>query len=232
MNTNPTKKNNNKNKKPRLSWSEELHRKFVHAVNLLGIENAVPRKIIALMNDERLTKENVASHLQKYRLSLKIISSSCVPNENGSVIGCGQIQNVSPSDPVYQDNDVEEILMPTLHSNERLDSMVDDLLLQWWEDNNKDATDLSNVIATSPNTPPLKDVVNSNFDSTEGLVTVASSTFISHESIEMGELRQEIAATRNETHQLRETIHALKAQQDMLVQVVLQLLPPNVLMQQ
>ncbi|CAL0323222.1 unnamed protein product [Lupinus luteus] len=192
------------------------------------VADAVPRKIIALMNDERLTKENVASHLQKYRLSLKRTSSTSVANENGSVIGCGQFQNCSPNEPVYQNSDVQEMSMPTWHSDERLDSMVDDLLLQWWEDNNKDATALPNVIASSPNTAPLKDAVNSNLDSTEGLVTVVSSSCISHESIEMGELRQEIAATRNETHQLRETIHALKAQQDMLVQVVLQLLPPNI----
>ncbi|OIW14360.1 hypothetical protein TanjilG_15714 [Lupinus angustifolius] len=221
-----------KNKKPRLTWSEELHRKFVNVVNLLGIENAVPRKILAFMNDERLTKENVASHLQKYKLSLKRISSSCVPNKNGSIIGCGQFQNVSPSDPVYQNDAVQQKPMSTLHSDERLDSLVDDVLLQWWEDNNQDPTDLSDVIGTLLNTPPLKDAVNSNLGSTQDLVTLASSSCVSHESIEIGELRQEIAATRNETRQLRETIHALKAQQDMLVQVVLQLLPPNVLTQQ
>ncbi|KAF1865873.1 hypothetical protein Lal_00021102 [Lupinus albus] len=230
---NKNKDHDKKNKKPRLAWSVELHRKFVHVVNLLGIENVVPRKIVALMNDERLTKENVASHLQKYKLFLKRISSNCVASGNGSIIGCGQFQNVSPSDPVYQNDAVQEMPMPTWHSDESLDSLIDDVFLQWWEDHNKDATDLSNVIGTSPNTlTSLKDVVNNNLGSPENLVTVASPSCISHESIEIGELRQEIAATRNETHQLRETIQALKAQHDMLVQVVLQLLPPNVVMQQ
>ncbi|XVF48453.1 hypothetical protein PTKIN_Ptkin03bG0191100 [Pterospermum kingtungense] len=62
-------------KKPRVVWSVELHRKFVGAVNQLGLDKAVPKKILDLMNVEGLTRENVASHLQKYRLYLKRLSS-------------------------------------------------------------------------------------------------------------------------------------------------------------
>ncbi|KAI3796091.1 hypothetical protein L1987_38755 [Smallanthus sonchifolius] len=61
-------------KKPRVVWSIDLHRKFVAAVNQHGIEKAVPKRILDLMNVEGLTRENVASHLQKYRLYLKRIS--------------------------------------------------------------------------------------------------------------------------------------------------------------
>ncbi|KAK9060682.1 hypothetical protein SSX86_021388 [Deinandra increscens subsp. villosa] len=61
-------------KKPRVVWSIDLHRKFVAAVNQLGIEKAVPKRILDLMNVEGLSRENVASHLQKYRLYLKRIS--------------------------------------------------------------------------------------------------------------------------------------------------------------
>ncbi|KAG5110275.1 hypothetical protein AAZX31_14G108000 [Glycine max] len=71
-------------KKPRVVWSVELHRKFVSAVNQLGIDKAVPKKILDLMNVEKLTRENVASHLQKYRLYLKRIS--CVANRQANLV--------------------------------------------------------------------------------------------------------------------------------------------------
>ncbi|KAG9142190.1 hypothetical protein Leryth_007635 [Lithospermum erythrorhizon] len=69
-------------KKPRVVWSIDLHRKFVTAVNQLGIEKAVPKRILDLMNVEGLTRENVASHLQKYRLYLKRISSNATQQAN------------------------------------------------------------------------------------------------------------------------------------------------------
>lgn len=60
-------------KRPRLVWTPQLHKKFVDAVAQLGIKNAVPKTIMQLMNVGGLTRENVASHLQKYRLYLKRI---------------------------------------------------------------------------------------------------------------------------------------------------------------
>uniref|UniRef100_A0A7N0RFF3 Response regulatory domain-containing protein n=1 Tax=Kalanchoe fedtschenkoi TaxID=63787 RepID=A0A7N0RFF3_KALFE len=62
-------------KRPRVVWNSDLHRKFVSAVNQLGIDKAVPKKILDIMDDESLTRENVASHLQKYRMYLKKISN-------------------------------------------------------------------------------------------------------------------------------------------------------------
>ena len=40
----------------------------MNAVNHLGLDAAVPKTIMQMMNVEGLTRENVASHLQKYRL--------------------------------------------------------------------------------------------------------------------------------------------------------------------
>ncbi|XP_045816741.1 two-component response regulator ARR12-like [Trifolium pratense] len=58
-------------KKPRFIWDNDLHKQFVSVVSQLGLDKAYPKKILDLMNVEGLTRENVASHLQKYRLSLK-----------------------------------------------------------------------------------------------------------------------------------------------------------------
>eukprot|EP00743_Colponemidia_sp_Colp-15_P010078 GILK01011069.1.p1 GENE.GILK01011069.1~~GILK01011069.1.p1 ORF type:complete len:694 (-),score=134.35 GILK01011069.1:508-2589(-) len=57
--------------KKRLVWTLELHNRFIEAVTNLGIQAAVPKTILQIMNVEGLTRENVASHLQKYRLTLK-----------------------------------------------------------------------------------------------------------------------------------------------------------------
>ncbi|XP_059285768.1 two-component response regulator ARR1-like [Lycium ferocissimum] len=58
-------------KKARIIWSAELHKKFVQAFMQLGPDRAVPKKILELMNVPWLKRENVASHLQKYRLILR-----------------------------------------------------------------------------------------------------------------------------------------------------------------
>ncbi|KAI3778798.1 hypothetical protein L2E82_08183 [Cichorium intybus] len=79
-------------KKPRVVWSVELHQQFVSAVNQLGIDKAVPKRILELMNVPGLTRENVASHLQKFRLYLKRLSG--VSGQQGGVPSsfCGSIE--------------------------------------------------------------------------------------------------------------------------------------------
>ncbi|XP_021715378.1 transcription factor PCL1-like [Chenopodium quinoa] len=79
-------------KRSRLVWTPQLHKRFVDVVGHLGIKNAVPKTIMQLMNVEGLTRENVASHLQKYRLYLKRMrgdsfdggSNSSSENGNGN----------------------------------------------------------------------------------------------------------------------------------------------------
>ncbi|PNT76356.1 hypothetical protein BRADI_1g47400v3 [Brachypodium distachyon] len=85
-------------KRPRVVWSVELHRKFVAAVNHLGIDKAVPKRILELMNVEKLTRENVASHLQKYRLYLRRLSA--VASQQASIaaaFGAFGLQELAPS---------------------------------------------------------------------------------------------------------------------------------------
>ncbi|KAI9117543.1 hypothetical protein K1719_011709 [Acacia pycnantha] len=94
-------------KRPRVVWSVELHRKFVAAVDQLGLEKAVPKKILDMMNVEGLTRENVASHLQKFRIYLKKATlqakvtaalggeSSYLPM--GSLEGYGEFRTLSGS---------------------------------------------------------------------------------------------------------------------------------------
>ncbi|XP_020527764.1 two-component response regulator ORR21 isoform X2 [Amborella trichopoda] len=57
-------------KKPRVNWTVDLHEQFVDAVHQIGIDKVGPKKILDLMHVPGLTRENVASHLQKYRLYL------------------------------------------------------------------------------------------------------------------------------------------------------------------
>ncbi|CAN0888173.1 Two-component response regulator ARR12 [Linum grandiflorum] len=84
-------------KKPRVVWSAELHRKFVSAVNHLGIDKAVPKKILDLMNVEKLTRENVASHLQKYRLYLRRIGYLANQQANLAAVDASYRQaNIDP----------------------------------------------------------------------------------------------------------------------------------------
>lgn len=55
----------------RLVWSQELHNRFLNALSHLGLSLAVPKSILGLMEVDGMTRENIASHLQKYRLFLK-----------------------------------------------------------------------------------------------------------------------------------------------------------------
>ncbi|KAG7558435.1 SANT/Myb domain [Arabidopsis thaliana x Arabidopsis arenosa] len=79
-------------KKSRVVWSIELHQQFVNAVNKLGIDKAVPKRILELMNVPGLSRENVASHLQKFRMYLKRLSGEASQNNDiQSLVSSGQL---------------------------------------------------------------------------------------------------------------------------------------------
>ncbi|XLS59643.1 hypothetical protein HN51_009398 [Arachis hypogaea] len=63
-----------KKPKKKIIWTNYLHNLFLLAIRHIGIHKAVPKKILEVMNVPNLTRENVASHLQKYRIFLRKIA--------------------------------------------------------------------------------------------------------------------------------------------------------------
>ncbi|PQQ06822.1 two-component response regulator ARR1 [Prunus yedoensis var. nudiflora] len=61
-------------KKPKVVWTNSLHNQFLLAIRHIGLDKAVPKRILEFMNVPGLTRENVASHLQKYRIFLKRVA--------------------------------------------------------------------------------------------------------------------------------------------------------------
>lgn len=82
-------------KRPRVVWSVDLHQKFVKAVNQIGFDKVGPKKILDMMNVPWLTRENVASHLQKYRLYLSRSQKPSEINTSAEMMNLG----CSPNDP-------------------------------------------------------------------------------------------------------------------------------------
>ncbi|KVI02968.1 CheY-like superfamily [Cynara cardunculus var. scolymus] len=80
-------------KKPRVVWSVELHQQFVSAVNQLGIDKAVPKRILELMNVPGLTREN------KFRLYLKRLSGVAQQQGGGPNSFCGSIEQTPKLGP-------------------------------------------------------------------------------------------------------------------------------------
>lgn len=62
-------------KKMKVDWTPELHRRFVQAVEQLGVDKAIPSRILEIMGVQHLTRHNIASHLQKYRSHKKHVQA-------------------------------------------------------------------------------------------------------------------------------------------------------------
>ncbi|KAJ4951123.1 hypothetical protein NE237_027955 [Protea cynaroides] len=73
-------------KKSRVVWNHDLHTKFLDAIDEIGLHLAVPKKIVELMNVPGLTRNNVASHLQKYRIFLRRIDEATRSSDQPSMI--------------------------------------------------------------------------------------------------------------------------------------------------
>ncbi|KAM6556476.1 hypothetical protein CsatB_003495 [Cannabis sativa] len=67
-------------KKTKVVWTNSLQNRFLLAIKHLTLDKAVPKKILDFMNVPGLTRENVASHLQKYRMFLKKVADKGLLN--------------------------------------------------------------------------------------------------------------------------------------------------------
>ncbi|XP_027364449.1 two-component response regulator ORR21-like [Abrus precatorius] len=108
-------------KKPRVIWSRVMHLKFVEAVMQLGLDKAMPKKILEVMKVPGLTRENVASHLQKFRLSLKKNDevAQLQPNVDGRL---GNFQALAAAGHVPCE--IMANIMPTEDQNSLLQSTI------------------------------------------------------------------------------------------------------------
>ncbi|KAI7758167.1 hypothetical protein M8C21_033909 [Ambrosia artemisiifolia] len=80
------------NKKERRCWSQELHRRFLHALQQLGGAHvATPKQIKELMKVDGLTNDEIKSHLQKYRLHTRRLSPTTPDTQTPQLVVVGRI---------------------------------------------------------------------------------------------------------------------------------------------
>ncbi|OIW14405.1 hypothetical protein TanjilG_20851 [Lupinus angustifolius] len=214
---------NKKRKNGRLVWSLELHNKFIDAVNQLGIEKALPKKILKLMNDENLTYDQIASHLQRYKLHLKRNGSSVSHQQQCST----DVRNIhelpsSSTKQLGQNDDTNDKDMHTQIGVIPTSTPSNDSF-EWWDIDKLEAILNSNFIGegcTSKNST----FNNSPEDSVNAYSSCSRSSQISAEIVE---LRQEMAAARDDNRKLWEIIQDIMARQDMLKQTISQVVPPS-----
>ncbi|KAJ1384647.1 SANT/Myb domain [Sesbania bispinosa] len=93
-------KNPQGKRKVKVDWTPELHRRFVQAVEQLGVDKAVPSRILEIMGIDCLTRHNIASHLQKYRSHRKHLlareAEAASWNQKRQLYGAGGKREVSP----------------------------------------------------------------------------------------------------------------------------------------
>ncbi|KAL2510040.1 myb-like transcription factor family protein [Forsythia ovata] len=77
------KKEGQSERKTRRTWSPELHKRFLQALDRLGGSHvATPKQIRDFMKVDGLTNDEVKSHLQKYRLHTRRSPNHSIHNNN------------------------------------------------------------------------------------------------------------------------------------------------------
>ncbi|CAA2993877.1 transcription factor HHO3-like [Olea europaea subsp. europaea] len=78
-----SKKEKQSERKARRTWSPELHKRFLQALEQLGGSHvATPKQIREFMKVDGLTNDEVKSHLQKYRLHPRRSPNHSIHNNN------------------------------------------------------------------------------------------------------------------------------------------------------
>ncbi|KAL9365024.1 hypothetical protein Peur_042897 [Populus x canadensis] len=92
--------------KPRLKWTQELHQRFVEAVNQLGgADKATPKSLMRVMGIPGLTLYHLKSHLQKYRLGKSQQSLFSIESEQ-EVLFVADDKEIQSSDDHFKESAV------------------------------------------------------------------------------------------------------------------------------
>ncbi|KAL6007356.1 hypothetical protein ACLOJK_032853 [Asimina triloba] len=125
-------------RKKRFIWTTDLHAQFLKAIEELGFDKAIPKRILEIMNIPGLTRQNIASHLQKYRLYIRRLNDANLSTPSGSSSSEHIIQSIEPrftfgvQDQMGHEelsNHCDQMVpQPRLPGNMQDFSMMDDLM--------------------------------------------------------------------------------------------------------
>ncbi|XP_062167918.1 myb family transcription factor PHL7-like isoform X2 [Alnus glutinosa] len=106
--------------KDRLRWTQELHDRFVRAVNQLGgPDRATPKGILKAMGVHGLNIYHVKSHLQKYRIS------KFIPESTSSKFEGSSISEILPNFSTTSAAQLTEALQMQLEAQRRMSDQLE-----------------------------------------------------------------------------------------------------------
>ncbi|GAB4825981.1 hypothetical protein Ancab_008850 [Ancistrocladus abbreviatus] len=94
----------NTSTRTKFCWTPQLHNLFMEAIHIVGFDRATPLKILKYMKVPGLTREQIASHLQKFRIYLrraaqqrKATGLALLPGRKGMHFGLSNMSDHNPS---------------------------------------------------------------------------------------------------------------------------------------